>query len=336
MGGGVVPDLFDIPHRGVANALITIGSVFGPVLGPLFGGIITAYAGWRWIFWVLLIACAVVAVAMALLVPETNAPVLIRWKTLKLREAMQRDDLRSGYSEKNQSDRKGPWTSLQRAVLRPWKMLFCSPLLVILCVMVGLISALLYILLTTTSSIFEGTYNWPLETSGLAYLGLGFGSVVGIIFFAKTSDRVVLRLSKTNNNTFEPEMRIVTAFLPAFLIPVSFFWYGWSAYAKTHWIVPLIGLAPFGFAQVGITASAQAYAIDASGSYAASSVACMSSVRCLFGAFVPLAGPSLYGRLGLGWGNSLLGFISFIMIFFTLLVHRYGKGIREKYPLNLE
>ncbi|KAB8255654.1 major facilitator superfamily domain-containing protein [Aspergillus pseudonomiae] len=336
-GGGIVPDLFDVHERGVPNALVTTGSLFGPVLGPLFGGIITQRAGWRWIFWVLLIACAVVSIAMAAFTPETNAAVIIRHKASKLRKDTGREDLQSAYdSEKASTSFNNPWLLVGHAISRPWKMLFHSPLLVILCIMVGLISGLLYTLLTTTSSFFQEFYRWSLETAGLAYMGLGLGSLVGLIVFAKTSDLLTVRLTKANNGIFQPEMRIVTAFLPALFIPVSFFWYGWSTQAQTHWIVPLIGLVPFGFAQVGINATAQAYVIDASGPFAASSMACVTSVRCLFGAFLPLAGPSLYSHLGLGWGNSLLGFVSLIMPVLTIIIYRSGRKFRERYPLYTE
>lgn len=327
-------DLFEVHQRGVSNALVATGSLFGPVLGPLFGGIIATYAGWRWIFWILLISCGTFTLLIVLLLPETNAEVIIDRKTAKLKKETGRHDLRSICdSEKDFVGSKKPWVLLNQAISRPWRMLFTSPILVLLCLMVGLISALLYILLTTTSDFFQTVYDWPLETSGLAYMGLGFGSFVGLVVVAKTSDMILLRLAKANNNTFEPEMRIVSAFVPALLIPVSFFWYGWSTQMQTHWIVPLIGLAPFGFAQVGINATAQAYVIDASGRYAASSMACLISVRCLFSAFLPLAGPRLYDDLGLGWGNSLLGFVSLLMILFTVCIYRFGKRIRQKYPL---
>lgn len=327
-------DLFDIHQRGVANALVTTGSLFGPVLGPIFGGIITQNIDWRWMFWILLIASAIVTIAIALLSPETNAFVITRRRKQKLKQGIDRPDLQSAYdTRRDMSGLQNP-SSLACAIFRPWKMITHSPILVILCLIVGLVSGLLYILLTTTSTFFQDVYGWPLDTAGLAYLGLGFGSLVGLILFAKTSDMATMRLTKANSNVFEPEMRMFTALVPAVFIPVSFFWYGWSTYAQTHWIVPLIGLVPFGFAQVGINATAQAYLVDASGSYAASSMACVTAVRCLFGAFFPLLGPSLYGSLGLGWGNSLLGFVSLLMVPSTCLVYKFGQNLRKRYPLH--
>ncbi|KXH31257.1 major facilitator superfamily transporter [Colletotrichum salicis] len=47
VAGGMLADLYDVHEHGIPNAIVTTGSLFGPVLGPLFGGIITQRAGWR-------------------------------------------------------------------------------------------------------------------------------------------------------------------------------------------------------------------------------------------------------------------------------------------------
>ena len=54
-----------------------------------------------------------------------------------------------------------------------------------------------------------------------------------------------------------------------------------------------------------------------------------------FAAFVPLAGPSLYKNLGLGWGNSVLGFIGVAFLPVPLLFSRYGGWLRERFPVML-
>ena len=48
------------------------------------------------------------------------------------------------------------------------------------------------------------------------------------------------------------------------------------------------------------------YLIDAFTKYAASAMAANTIFRSIVGAFLPLAGESLYRDLGVGWGNSLL------------------------------
>lgn len=56
------------------------------------------------------------------------------------------------------------------------------------------------------------------------------------------------------------------------------------------------------------------YLVDAFTIYAASALASNAVLRSILGAVLPLAAPSMYDRLGLGWGNSLLGFIALVMV----------------------
>lgn len=94
-------------------------------------------------------------------------------------------------------------------------------------------------------------------------------------------------------------------------------------------------MVPFSFGMMGIFLPIQTYLIDCYTVYAASAIACLTASRSLFGAFLPLAGPAMYETLGLGWGNSLLGFIALIGVPIPLFFVKYGKTIREKYPMNL-
>lgn len=71
--------------------------------------------------------------------------------------------------------------------------------------------------------------------------------------------------------------------------------------------------------------------------YAASATAANAVMRSLMGAVVPLAGPSMYSALGLGWGNSLLAFIALALCLVPLLFKKYGAAIRThpRFQLNL-
>ena len=332
IGGGVIADLFRREQRGMATAMWSLGPLFGPTIGPVCGGFIAQRASWRWIFWVLFITSAVLIVAIECLNKETNHRVLMRRKTEALRIELNRPELRSCYELEGRHSRG---QVLANGLVRPLKMLFRSPIVFALALYMSLVYGLLYLLFTTITSVFQTSYGWATDICGLAYIGVGMGFFGGLIVVAKISDSTVVRMTKANNGVFEPEMRLPACVFFAMFVPITFFWYGWAADKKVFWIVPILGFVPFGFGMIGIFMPIQTYLIDAFPNYAASAVAALTASRSLFGAILPLAAPAMYSKLGLGWGNSLLGFVAIAMIPAPALIYKYGKAIRTKYPLNL-
>lgn len=67
----------------------------------------------------------------------------------------------------------------------------------------------------------------------------------------------------------------------------------------------------------------------------ASALAANLVLRCAAGAFLPLAGPSLYSSLGLGWGNSLLGFLAIAFAPVPWILYLYGDRIRSSGTFKL-
>ena len=86
---------------------------------------------------------------------------------------------------------------------------------------------------------------------------------------------------------------------------------------------------------MGIFIPIQTYIIDSFPTFAASGLAALTASRSLFGAFLPLAGPKMYQALGLGWGNSVLGFIALGLIPAPALIYKYGGKIRKEHPIRL-
>ena len=111
-----------------------------------------------------------------------------------------------------------------------------------------------------------------METSGLSYLGMGVGFLVGMLFFAALSDRIIKAKTKdaallgrhdaaTNQDKlveavipeaikegppFKPELRLFLMVCLTPILPFGFFWYGWAAQEKAHWIVPILGTSLIG------------------------------------------------------------------------------------------
>lgn len=195
---------------------------------------------------------------------------------------------------------------------------------------------MLYLFFTTISDVFTSNYGFSVGLSGLAYLGIGIGFFAGMSIIAITSDRIVKRLTAQNDEQFEPEMRLPTMIFFAAILPISFFWYGWTADKHVFWLVPIIGMFPFGLGMMGVFMPVQTYIIDCYPKYAASANATLTTTRSLVGALLPLAGPQMFKSLGLGWGNSLLGFLALAFVPIPIVFTKYGKAIREKWSLDLE
>ena len=332
IGAGVIADLFFVEQRGLANALFGMGALFGPVLGPVIGGFIAQRAGWRWIFWVLLMASGVMAVGVELLNKETHHHIIMRRKTNRLRKELNRPELRSCYDNEQTLDSGAVFL---HHLVRPLKMLFFSPIVFLLATYMAVVYGLLYLIFTSMSQVFVTTYHFAPDVSGLVFLSLGVGFAVGLASVAKLSDSTVIRLTKANGGVSTPEMRLPACVVFACIVPITFFWFGWTADKAVYWLVPVIGLVPFAIGLMGIFLPIQTYVIDAFPEYAASGVAAITVLRSLFGAFLPLAGPSMFAKLGLGWGNSVLGFIAIALIPVPALIYKYGGIIREKYLIKL-
>lgn len=334
IGGAIVADLYPVSERGRAMTLWMLGPMFGPSCAPVIGGFVSETIGWRWVNWITFIPATLVVCAMIVFHPETNHQVLIRRKTERLRKELDRPDLRSCYAD---PDAPTPSTRgiLLNGLVRPVKMLFGSAIIFSVSLYIAFAYGCLYLLFNTIPIVFQGSYGWSIGLTGLVYLTLLIGYMAGLAVFSTLSDKTVVRMTKANGGVYEPEMRLPDCIYFAFLLPITFFWYGWAADKAVHWIVPVIGIIPFGTGIVGIWLPIQAYIVDAYPRYAASGLAAFSVMRSTVAAFLPLAGPKMFETLGVGWGNSLLGFVAVALIPIPALIYRFGGAIRKREKLKL-
>ncbi|KAL1604582.1 hypothetical protein SLS59_003777 [Nothophoma quercina] len=236
IGTGVIADLFVASQRGKAVAMYSMGILFGPILGPICGGFIAQRAGWRWDMWVVLIVAVLLTAGLFVWQSETNHVVILNHKTLRLRKELQRPELQNVINANKPAAALTPKAILLNGITRPLKMLASQPIVLLCSLYMSFLFGLLFLFFTTITSVFTRTYGWAPEMTGLAYLGIGIGNFLGIGFVAKTSDATIIKLAKKNNGKYEPEMRLPLCVFFGFLIPVSFFLYGWTAYYKVHWI----------------------------------------------------------------------------------------------------
>ncbi|OTA93954.1 hypothetical protein M434DRAFT_72172 [Hypoxylon sp. CO27-5] len=327
-GGGTIADLLPKEERGGATAMFSAGPLLGPVIGPVIGGFVTQALGWRWTFYLVLIfvslAAGVVTVIAMATMRETNSVMILANKAARLRKQTGNPNLRSARASQI------PLHQLvERALIRPLRMLFFSPIVFLIGLYMALVFGMTYLLFATFPSVFEETYGWGVGVSGLAYLGIGIGCAIGLYTFASLSDKLL----RENGG---PERRLLLMIWIGPSVPIGIFWYGWTANYAVHWIVPIIGTIFIGIGTLIITSSAQVYMMDMFGPQgAASALAATTLVRNASGAFLALAADPLYDRFGLGWGNSVLGFITLAFTPVPILFYRYGGWLRKRFPLKL-
>ncbi|CAJ2499748.1 Uu.00g026010.m01.CDS01 [Anthostomella pinea] len=338
-GGGTIADMIAQEKRGAALAAYSIGPLLGPVIGPVAGGFLSDAEGWRWTFWLLAIAGGLVSIVELFALKESYAPVIIQRKVARLRKETGNDLLRSkldiGLS---------PGDYFKRAVIRPIKMIFKSPIVAIMSLYTAVTYGYLYVMFTTMTEVFEETYGFNTSTVGLSFLGLGVGSLIGIGLYSSTSDKYIRRKAAEADRAAEasgsaktgmkPEYRLPMLPLGAALIPAGLFIYGWTADYKVHWIAPIIGTGVVGAGNLIVFLSIQTYLVDAFTIYAASALATNTIVRSVAGAVLPLAGLKLYAKLGLGWGNSLLAFIAIALLPVSFGLLKYGELLRNNFPIK--
>ena len=124
-------------------------------------------------------------------------------------------------------------------------MLTRSPIVFLISLYVAVVYAYLYLLFTTFTPVYREQYGFSLGTAGLAFLGIGVGCVTGQFVNTYFGNKIVYR--HIAKGDLKPEHRLPLMVPGAVLVPVGLFWYGWSADAKTHWIVPIVGTGFIGF-----------------------------------------------------------------------------------------
>ncbi|KAJ9604913.1 hypothetical protein H2200_010302 [Cladophialophora chaetospira] len=324
IGAGTIADMVPLEKRGLAMTGWIIGPVLGPTIGPLIAGYLAQAKGWRWIFWFVSILAAAVFLITLLLLRESYAYTILDRKTKRLRKEQGNSELRSALNGGRDSKEL-----FKHSIFRPLKMLFLLPIVLLLSLYMATVYGYQYLMFTTFPRVYEGQYHFTSSSVGLVYLGIGVGFLIALIFSGVLSDRIVMYLTQRNGGSAKPEYRLPLLLVGAFLAPIGLFLYAWTAEKKVHWIVPITGSAFLGATSFFIIMPSLAYLVDTYTVYAASATAAAIVSRSLLGALLPLAGNSMYNALGVGWGTSLLGFISVVFLPVPLIFWKYGERIRN-------
>lgn len=120
---GTVVDISTEETRALVLSLWSIAPLNGPVTGPVIGGFVYQYLGWRWDNWLILILAGVCSLFM-LGTKETYAPTILKAKAARLRKETGDDRWWTRYDLD-----VSPWTLVKLNLTRPFVLFFTEPIL---------------------------------------------------------------------------------------------------------------------------------------------------------------------------------------------------------------
>ncbi|CVL01737.1 probable dityrosine transporter [Fusarium mangiferae] len=353
----VVADVVTSAERGQYIGLTAVPSVLGPSLGPIIGGVLAEFLGWRSIFWFLAIFAGVTIVLLALLYPETcreivgdgsiKAPLVYRsvWQILVSRR-------KRSESEKNGLSRQGSRAS----TVKKFKFKFPNVLDSILMLfeketgfLLGFSSicfAGFYCIATAMPTLFKEIYGYNELEIGLTFLPMAAGSVIAAFIVGAFTNRNFKRHCEKQGIPYErskqqdlsgfpiERARLEIGFPLLMLAAATLVCWGWAVHARAHIAVPCVLSGILGVGVVGFNNTVNSLLIDIHPRKAGTASAANNLTRCLVGAGASAAIVPMIDAMGTGWAFTLVGglYVLGCPILITVMV----RGVKWREELRVK
>lgn len=126
---GVIADMFVAKERGLAMMVYSSAPFVGPTIGPIAGGFVSQYGGWRWNDGMTVIFTGVLWIIGIIIVPETYTPYLLIQRAKKLEQNTGKKYISKLESGKEEVKAR---VTLSKAIARPWIILFFEAIVLLL------------------------------------------------------------------------------------------------------------------------------------------------------------------------------------------------------------
>ncbi|KAK2761349.1 hypothetical protein FQN54_001871 [Arachnomyces sp. PD_36] len=304
MVGGVLSDIYAAENRNSPMAIYACFALFGTGLGPMVCGIIAYHTSWRWIYYTQAIMSAVVVIPLIFFFRETRGSVLLSRKAKTLNkwydaledagyvgldlpigdDGEKRESKRIRWKVKSDEERDTLLTMITISVYRPFHLLFTEPVVFFFSLWAAFSWAVLYMQFGAIPIVFADIYNFNLQQTGAVFTGLCVGSLISPCL-SISQDKLARRFGKMSST---PEGRLYFPCIASILMPAGMFWFGWSSFPSTHWIVPAIAVCCITMGIYSIYLAVFNYLADTYHRYASSAIAAQSFCRNVLGGIFPL------------------------------------------------
>jgi MFS family permease len=322
LANAIVADISPSSERGTYISYASIGSILGPSFGPVIGGLLSNYLGWRWIFWFLTIFAISIIIPLLLFFPETGRvivgdgsippPALNHTINTYLYERrLKKEGRHDVFAERDRlaSLRKTAWPNPMETV----RIIFSKTAGLAL-LGNGVLFCCYYSIIGSIPSQFRRTYGYSDLHISLLYLPFGVGSLLSALTTGKFIDANFRRHAKKlglppivkNRNTidmltFPLERARVEIAIPAILFgAVAMLIYGWLVDRRVMVAGPCVCLFAVGYAVSAGFNCLNLLLIDMYPGKPASATAANNLVRCWLGAGAAAAIVPLIDAVGYG------------------------------------
>ncbi|ODV77957.1 MFS general substrate transporter [Suhomyces tanzawaensis NRRL Y-17324] len=331
-GGASICDVLSVPYAPLGLAAWGIGAVCGPSIGPLIGSVLTVKGGWRWTFWFMAILSGCTFLVLSWFLPETFADTLLLRRAKRLRKVTGNLNYTTEPEQKNKNRN---FNELAIETLwRPIEISIVEPVVFLINMYIAMVYSIIYLWFEAFPIVFLGTYNFTLVELGVSFCTIIVGVLLAFFFYLIYMDKKFTVKILAGENV-PPEQVIPLAIFGGAIIPIGLFIFGWTATEDLHWIGPIMGAGVFTFGAFFIFQSLFNYLGASFRRYLASVYAGNDLFRsCIAGVF-PLFGHALFNnlrtdRFPVGWGSSVLGFITVAMVLIPVLFYMNGPKLRAR------
>ncbi|OJJ34603.1 hypothetical protein ASPWEDRAFT_113322 [Aspergillus wentii DTO 134E9] len=327
---GVIADLYNTADRGIVLSLYSLTVFCGPFSAPFIGGFTAMSSlGWRWTLYIPSFIAFLNGTLDLLYLKETYAPCLLAEKAVHIR----RQSGNWAIHAKQEEIEFDIHELIRKNFTLPIQMLITEPIVFLLSLYMSFIYSLAYALLEAYPYVFQEIYHMNLGVSGLPFIGLIVGQVLGCVYILSQHNSYVKKLD-ANPGISNPELRLPPATLGAPVFTAGVFWFGWTGFTSSvHWMAPTAAGVLVGFGIFCIFVPCFSYLVDAYLPLAASTVAGHIILRSTIAASFPLFTRQMFHNLGVEWAGTLLGCIALVMIPIPVVFRRYGPWFRSKSKL---
>jgi multidrug resistance protein len=364
LGFGVVADISTSSERGAYMGIVGAGTMMGPALGPVIGGILAQFLGWRSIFWFLVIVAGAFLVPYILAVPETGRNVVgngsvppqgwnmtfLEWRRLRKEEKSVNGLSRTQTAEGRRL--------AQAELAKGRKLRFPNPLKTIHIIMEkdmavvlfynALIYTAFYDIMASLPQLFQEVYGFNDLQIGLCYIPFGAGCALASVINGKMLDWNYKKVAREIGFTIDrkhgddlrhfpiEKARIDLIWAPLVFGLVCVLCYGWALEKNAILAAPLILQFFIGLCVNGAFNVLSTLVVDLYPQSPSTATAANNLVRCFIGAAGTGIINIMVDKMGRGWCFTFLALVCIAAMPMLWVELKWGPRWREERCARLE